>query len=87
MSELDPTTTTDTSFAAYLDYKHHKFVGFKRDPNDRKRMIYIFIKKDISESLYTNFYDGKVKVEPQRYSYSLKKMHRTLNDYLKGNNV
>lgn len=78
--QLEPFTTSDTPFAAYLHYHKHRVVGMKRDPNDAKRLVYCFVKMDDTEELSAEFYSGKPLVDPGQYYKSTKEIYRVLRE-------
>lgn len=77
---MEPITTSDTPFAAFLKYNKHQLVGFKKDPNDAKRLVYIFIRQDDTESLSRDFYSNNVEVEPRYFFKCASEMVRKLNE-------
>ena len=79
-SKLEPFTTSDTPFAAFLHYHNHRVVGMKRDPNDAKRLVYCFVKKDTTESLSKGFYKGESEVEPNSYHKSVREIGKVLRE-------
>lgn len=82
MSELEPMTTSDTPFAAFLHYHSHQLIGMKPDPNDAKRQVYIFVKNEETPSLMARYYEGERYIDDcARYYKSI----RACFAYLKGN--
>lgn len=74
----DPYTTSDTSLAAFLDYKGNKMVGLMQDPNDSRRKVFVFIKEDNTLELEEEYNAGIVPVHLMLYYKSIRKMHHTL---------
>lgn len=80
MSELDPYTTSDTPFAAFLVYHSHEVVSMQNDKHDRRRKVFIFIKEPRTQELEDEFYNNIAEVEPRAYHRALKEIYRRLND-------
>jgi hypothetical protein len=81
MSELSPFSTSDTALAVYLQYNKHHFVGFKDDPHDARRKIFVFVKTDETEELIDEFHQGKALVEPRHLLHCSKILIKELNKY------
>jgi hypothetical protein len=79
MSE-EPIKTSDTSFAAYLYYSEHIFVGMMKDPNDSHRKVFVFIKKDDSEDRQEEYETSSITVNPKLYYKSIRIMHKHLRE-------
>jgi len=52
----------------------------KRDPNDAKRLVYCFVKKDTTESLFDGFYKSNTQVEPNLYHKSVREIGKVLRE-------
>lgn len=76
----EPFKTSDTSLAAYLHLNGHSFVGMMQDPNDNHRKVYVFIQKDNTEDVESEYLSGEVLVNPKLYYKSIRIMHK----YLRG---
>lgn len=79
MSE-EPIKTSDTSFAAFLHYKDHYFVGMMQDPNDTHRRVFVFVKKDETDEAQIEYDAGLITVNPKLYYKSIRIMHRHLRE-------
>lgn len=82
MSNLEPYTTSDTAFAAYLYCNSHKVVGMRQDPNNSKRWVFAFVKEENSEDLSNDYYAKRALVDPMQYYHAQKEMYKILNKYL-----
>lgn len=80
MPELEPFTTSDTPFAAYLLCHSHKYVGMRPDPNDKKRKVFVFIKQENTELLTNDYYEGSPQIDPRTYYAKTRIVHRHLRD-------
>jgi hypothetical protein len=80
--DLEPVTTSDTAFAAYLRVNGYQFVGMLPDPNDGRRKVYAFIRLDGFDDLFQDFYYGQPQVHPSHYYRFIKEMHAELREYL-----
>lgn len=76
----EPIKTSDTSFAAYLYYNDHIFVGMMKDPNDTHRRVFVFIKKDDSDDRLEEYETGSVTLNPKLYYKAIRIMHRHLRE-------
>jgi hypothetical protein len=79
----EPFKTSDTSLAAYLHLNGHTFVGMMQDPNDTHRKVYVFMEKDDTEDVESNYLSGEVNVNPKLYYKSIRIMHK----YLRGEDL
>lgn len=77
--ELVPFSTSDTPFAAYLRYHSHEVVGVQKDKNDKRRMVFIFVKEERTQALEDEYYNHVAQVEPEAFYRALKDMYRRLN--------
>jgi len=76
----EPVKTSDTSFAAYLHYSNHYFVGMMQDPNDSHRRVFVFVKQDNSQDKQEEYDSGEVTVNPKLYYKSIRIMHKHLRE-------
>ena len=76
----EPIKTSDTSFAAFLHYKDHYFVGMMKDPNDSHRRVFVFVKQDETPDIQSEYDSGRVSVNPKLYYKSIRIMHRHLRE-------
>jgi len=79
--EPTPYKTSDTPYAAYLHYHKHQFVTIRKDPNDIKRKVYVFIEKDDTKELEKEFYFGEPNVIAPLYYKSVRLMYAKLRDH------
>ncbi len=84
MADLEPVQTSDTSLAVYLHYNNHHLVGFKDDPHDFKRKIFIFVKSSDTDDLIKEFLEGKALAEPRHLLHCSKTLIKRLNEYKDG---
>ena len=78
--DLEPTTTSDTPLAAYLLYHNHRLVGMIPDTNDRKRLVFAFVKQENTDLLIDDFYQGDPQVNPQIYYKKTKLVHEAIRE-------
>jgi hypothetical protein len=78
---MEPYKTSDTPFAAFLHYHKHQLVSLRKDPNDVKRRVYIFIKQEITPELEKEYYTGEPQVNPGIYYRAIRTMYRQLREY------
>ena len=79
--EPTPYKTSDTPYAAYLHYHKHQFVTIRKDPNDIKRKVYVFIEKADTKELEKEFYSGEPNVIAPMYYKSVRLMFAKLRDF------
>lgn len=80
-NKLEPITTSDTPFAAFLRYHKHQVVGMRPDPNDVKRKVYVFIKLADTDGLKEEYYNGDPQVDPKYYYKVLREIFTLLREY------
>lgn len=81
MSNLEPVQTSDTTLAVYLQYMKHSLVGFKDDPHDFQRKIFIFVKTEETDEIIKDFLAGKATAEPRYLLHCSKNLIKKLNQY------
>jgi hypothetical protein len=79
-TDLEPYKTSDTPFAAYLQFSGHKLVGSVQDPNDYKREVCVFIYSDVIPQLEQEWRFGKAVGDLKKYHRSLKTVNRFINE-------
>lgn len=78
-TSLEPYTTSDTPFAAYLHFNGHRVISSKQDPNDYKREVLIFVYREEIPELEDTWRLGKAVGDLRKYQRSLK----IINNYIK----
>lgn len=77
---MDPYTTSDTPFAAFLRYHSHNVITTQKDKHDRRRTVFVFVEQENTKELEDDFYNNVADVEPRAYHRALKEIYRRLND-------
>jgi hypothetical protein len=79
--ESKPYKTSDTPYAAFLHYHKHQFVTVRKDPNDIKRKVYVFIEIETTKDLEKEYYNGEPNVIAPLYYKSVRLMFAKLRDF------
>jgi hypothetical protein len=61
MSDIEPFKTSDTSLAAYLHFMGMKALAMRIDPNDTKRLIFVFLDEPERPEYERDFLYGDAK--------------------------
>lgn len=77
--DLEPYMTSDTPLAAFMRYHSHELITVTKDKADRRRMVFVFVKEDRTQSLEDDYYNHVAQVEPEAFYRALKEMYRKLN--------
>lgn len=80
MEDLQPFTTSDTPFAAYLRYHDQTPLGVKQDDNDPRRLLYVFVKTPDIEVLKREYYGGDCSLNLGRYYTHIRFVHALLKE-------
>jgi hypothetical protein len=75
-----PYRTSDTPYAAYLYYSGHKPVIMRPDPNDYKRLVFVFVEHPDIPKLEDDYKNGTPIVELKKYYKSYKIVTRMVNE-------
>lgn len=79
-NKLEPYSTSDTPFAAFLHLCGYRIVKSVQDPNDYKREVLLFIKDGTIDSLEELWRTGKAEGNLRDYQRSLKIVTRTVQE-------
>lgn len=79
-TSLEPYSTSDTPFAAFLHLCGYRIVKSVQDPNDYKREVLLFVKDESIEDLQELWQKGDAKGNLRDYQRSLKIVTRTVNE-------
>lgn len=82
-SLIEPYRTSDTPFAAYLDYCGHTLVGIIKDPSNARRRIFVFIYSEDIPKLEQDWEFGRINGDLKKYHRSLKIVTRKVNEALR----
>ena len=78
--ELEPIKTSDTPFAAYLLYSGHQLVTVVDDPNDVKRKVFVFVRKEDTPDIEEQYYRGGAPAEAPMYYKSIRIIYKELRE-------
>lgn len=84
MSKPKPYKTSDTPYAAFLHYHGLVPVVMRQDPNDVKRLVFVFVYQDIIPELEQTYNYGKPDVDAKKYHKSLKIVTRMVKEAQNG---
>lgn len=79
-TKLEPYSTSDTPFAAFLHLCGYQIVKSVQDPNDYKREVLLFVKDEYIDGLADLWKRGDAKGNLRDYQRSLKIVTRTVQE-------
>lgn len=80
-NDTQPYKTSDTPYAAFLHYHKHQLVSLRKDPNDFKRKVFIFVEQENTKDLEKEYYYGKPEVHPTIYYSAVRYMYKQLKEH------
>lgn len=84
MENPKPYKTSDTPFAAYLHYHGLKPLVMRPDPNDHKRLIFVFVDSEIIPELEKHYRNTDPDVKLKKYYKSYKIVTRMVAEAKNG---
>ncbi len=79
-SSPKPYKTSDTPYAAYLHYMGYTPLVMRPDPNDYKRLVFVFVFDEPIKALEDEYRNGDPLVQLKKYHKSYKIVTRMVNE-------
>lgn len=80
VEEIKPYKTSDTPFAAFLHYSGLKPLVMRPDPNDYKRLVFVFVRSEDIPDLEYQYRYSDPQVSLKKYYKSYKIVTRMVNE-------